>query len=168
MSLYCLRHRSFAGPATEDYLMSDEYQDHLFDSTIAYDDSPDVLAAYIEGGGDLDEGMRNHLASLIRLHFPKPCGGKKTRSDVDFYMFVREWCLQETFSRVARKFECKTGQAPTPLQVIDAFAELSEDITTEDGLKHVIDTGAFGVSPDAEIGGLRKKYNRGKALVRGK
>jgi hypothetical protein len=147
--------------------MSDEYQDHLFDVTIAYDDSPDALAAYIEGGGDLDEGMRNHLASLIRLHFPKPGGGKKPRSDVDFYMLVRGWCLQETFSRVARKFERKTGQAPTPEQAIEAFAELVENITTEDGLKHVIDTGAFGVSRDAEIGGLRKKYDRGRALVRG-
>jgi len=39
-----------------------EYQDQLFDATIAYDDSPEALAAYIENGGDLDEGARKHAA----------------------------------------------------------------------------------------------------------
>ena len=148
--------------------MSDEYQDHLFDATIAYDDSPEALAAYIENGGDLDSGARKHLASMIRRYFPKPVGGKNTRSDVDFYMFVRQWRLQEPFKRVAEKLRQQNGETPSTIQVWEAFAELNEVVSTEDGLNHVIETGAFGVSPDAEIGGLRKKYDRGKALVTGK
>ena len=75
--------------------ISKKYQDQIFDATIAYDDNPEALAAYIENGGDLDAGARKNLASLIRRYFPKPRGGKNIRSDVDFYMFVREWCLQE-------------------------------------------------------------------------
>lgn len=145
-----------------------EYQDQLFDATIAYDDSPEALAAYIENGGDLDVGARKHLASLIRRYFPKPRGGKNTRSDVDFYMFVREWCLYEPVRRVAEKLQRQTGKPPSPMEVLGAFQELHESVSIEDGLKHVIETGAFGVSPDAEIGGLRKKYDRGRDLVNGK
>lgn len=47
------------------------FQDHLFDSTIAFDESPDALAAYIEAGGELDQGMRVHqeiiLCRIFRL-----------------------------------------------------------------------------------------------------
>ena len=145
-----------------------EYQDQLFDATSAYDGSPEALAAYIENGGQLDEGARKHLASMIRRYFPKPRGGKNTRNDVDFYMFVREWCLQEPFNRVVDKLKRQSGETPNIMQVWEAFPELGEHLTTEDGLKHVIETGAFGVPPDAEIGGLRKKYDRGRDLVDGK
>ena len=148
--------------------ISKKYQDQIFDATIAYDDNPEALAAYIENGGDLDAGARKNLASLIRRYFPKPRGGKNIRSDVDFYMFVREWCLQEPFNRVAEKLRRQSGEVPSVMQVWEAFPKLGEHLTTEDGLKHVIETGAFGVRSDAEIGGLRKKFDRGRDRVNGK
>lgn len=148
--------------------MTEDYQDHLFDSTIAFDESPEALAAYIEAGGDIDTGMRKWLASQIRLHFPKPRGGKDPRSDVKFFMFVRGWCLQESFDLVARKLKRHTGTEPGPMDILNALPELGEPITVEDGLRHVIDSGAFGTTVETEINGLRKKFNRGKKLINGK
>jgi hypothetical protein len=109
--------------------------------------------------------MRKHLASLIRLHFPKPRGGKQSRSDVDFFIYVSGWCSQEPFTRAAERLRRETGELPCPTEVWEALSTLFETLTIEDGLEHVIETGALGISPDAEINGLRKKYARGRTLV---
>jgi hypothetical protein len=49
--------------------------------------------------------------------------------------------------------------------VWEALSTLFETLTIKDGLEHVIETGALGISPDAEINGLRKKYAWGRTLV---
>lgn len=143
------------------------FQDHLFDSTIAYDRSPKALAAYIEAGGDLDEGLRKHLASMIRRYFPKPRGGTDPRGDIEFYEFVRDWCIFEPIRRVACELRKRSGDDPSAEEVISAMPVLSKKLRNEDGLRHVINTGAFGLTPDTEINSLRKKYNRGKKLASG-
>jgi hypothetical protein len=144
-----------------------EFQFRLFEATIAFDDSPEKLARYIEKGGELDKGMRKRLASMIRQHFPRPRGGKNPTSDVELYMFLEDWRLQEPINRVIDKLKRRIGSAPEPQKVFDALPKLLEPVTVEDGLQHVIDTGAFGTTPDTDINGLRKKYNRGKKLVTG-
>jgi hypothetical protein len=147
--------------------MNDEYHDILFEATIAFDDSPDALARYIENGGDISDGMRVHLASMIRKYFPKPRGGKDPTSDVDFYMSVEDWRLMEPYRRTAKMLKRKTGIFPTVEQVYDGFAKFGKELSIEEGLKHVIDTSAFGVNPDTELSGLRKKYERGRKLLNG-
>ena len=147
--------------------MCDEHQDRLYDATIAFDNSAEALADYIEGGGELDLALRKRVASLLRKYGPKHRGGKDPRRDIEFYEFVRDWCLFQPFQLLSDKLQKKTSRLPEPEEIFEHFGKLGKHLSTEDGLKHVIETGAFGVSPNAEIGGLRKRYDRGKALVSG-
>ena len=99
---------------------------------------------------------------------PKATRRQEPLSDVEFYMYVREWCVTEPIQRVAETLRKKTSKAPTLEEVYEEFSDSGTILTTENGLKHVIETGALGIKPDAEIGGLRKKYDRGRDFVTGK
>ena len=76
--------------------------------------------------------------------------------------------MTEPSQRVAGTMRKKTSKAPTLEEVYEEFSESSTILTTEDGLKHVIETSALSIKPGAEFGGLRKKYDRGRDLVTGK
>jgi hypothetical protein len=149
----------------EDKIDVEAYQAHIFDLTIAYDSNPEAMAAYIEGGGELDDAMRKRLASGIRRHFPKHRGGKDTKGDVEFFAYVERWCSVEFFRRATQKFRSKNGALPTAEQLFGALPELKVRVTTEDALRHIIEIEVFGASPDTEINSLRRKYDRGRALL---
>ena len=105
----------------------------------------------------LCKGLAGHTLRYLRMYCPKPRGGKNPLSDVEFYMYVREWCVTEPVQRVAETLRKNTGKAPILEEVYEEFS--GTILTTEDGLKHVIETGALGIKPDAEFGGLRKIYD---------
>ena len=76
----------------------------LFDTSTQGRDELNMLLEFLRDGDKLvvtrvDQplcnGLTGHTLRYLRMYCPKPRGGKNPLSDVEYYMYVREWCVTE-------------------------------------------------------------------------
>ena len=137
---------------------------HLARERLLYDD-PIALAAYIEDGGEIDVALRWFLAERLRRRkqrqFPSPRGDKNERRDMEVFEAVEK--IRVDMAMQAGKdgdggFAAYMKRVSKEMPTIDAglvrYIKTAPEFKDQDG--------------DVEIGGIRKQYDRGRKIAKGR
>ena len=116
-----------------------KYEDHLFEKLIHSSD-PEHLASYIEQGGFITDGLRDHLAKLIRERAPKQRGNADRLRDIDVYEEVERWRKEQVDAPIREEIQ-RTGLEGNEAVLFYFEAERQDLPPLQKAFRHLADKG---------------------------